>query len=133
MMIAAKNIASKANGKDEKTMDKKEMPTDKMLGDSMPKVDGYEETVRLDGDDRAGNIRMRLLNLPMAAMRLIREYRKNAKRHAVESISGIILGLCAYLFGSARLLLGQALLDLRFSVPHLKRYCGYLPGFRCPC
>lgn len=102
-------------GKDEKTMDKKEIPTNGLPentdgdGEAAVRLGDGAETGR---DDKAMDVRMRIRSLPAAAMRLVREYKRNAKRHALESISGIALGLCAYLLGSARLLFGTSPLGL---------------------
>ena len=55
---------------------------------------------------------MKLRGIPLAAIRLFREYRKNAGYHAIEGAVGLALGLCAYLLGSCRLLFGTSPLGL---------------------
>ena len=77
--------------------------------DSVPLNGGGEELSR---EEKERNFGMKLRGVPAAAIRLFREYRKNAKRHALEGVSGIALGLCAYLFGSCRLLFGTSPLGL---------------------
>lgn len=95
-------------------MDEKEKLTHALTGQA---VDGDTaaselEADREERDRRAQNLRMKLRRLPTAAIRMIADYRKNAKRHALEGVAGLSLGLCAYLLGSSRLLFGQSPLGL---------------------
>ena len=120
MMIAAKNIALSDHRKDEKTMDEKEKIIREVTEDGADINGGKALAASLEGQEteerekRVWNLRMKLRQLPMTAMRLIAEYRKNAKQHALEGMVGLCLGLCAYLFGSCRLLFGTSPLGLAF-------------------
>ena len=64
-------------------MDEKEKLTHALTGQA---VDGDTaaselEADREERDRRAQNLRMKLRRLPSAAIRMITDYRKNAKRH----------------------------------------------------
>ncbi len=78
--------------------------------------------------DRAAELRMKLRRLPVAAMRLFREYKRNARAHAKESIGGIALGVAAYLLGSCRLLFGASPLGLALLCASPKKILWILAG-----
>lgn len=61
---------------------------------------------------RIKDLRLRLRRLPSAALRLLREYKRDARMHIKESAAGLVLGLCAYLLGSCQLLFGTSPLGL---------------------
>ena len=89
-MIAAKNIALSDHRKDEKTMDEKEKIMREVTEDGADINGGKSLAASLDSreteerEKRVWNLRMKLRQLPMTAMRLIAEYRKNAKQHALD-------------------------------------------------
>ena len=65
-----------------------------------------------DENSKIKELRLRLRRLPSAAMKLMREYKRDARMHIKESAVGLVLGLCAYLLGSCRLLFGTSPLGL---------------------